>query len=75
MFALLDELGARAIDVSAELTELLPRLQDRPESYGRSATRAAAHRGPVARPPRISPRRGRSPGRRDRMSLRPTSTG
>ena len=30
VFALLDELGARAIDVSAELTELLPRLQDRP---------------------------------------------
>jgi cyanophycin synthetase len=30
VFTLLDELGARAIDVSAELTELLPRLQDRP---------------------------------------------
>ncbi len=30
VFALLDQLGARSIDVSAELTELLPRLQDRP---------------------------------------------
>ena len=30
VFALLDALGARPIDVAAELTELLPRLQDRP---------------------------------------------
>ncbi len=30
VFALLDELGARPIDVASELTELLPRLQDRP---------------------------------------------
>jgi hypothetical protein len=30
VFALLDQLGARPIDVSAELTALLPRLQDRP---------------------------------------------
>ncbi len=30
VFALLDELGARPIDVATELTELLPRLQDRP---------------------------------------------
>jgi cyanophycin synthetase len=30
VFALLDDLGARAIDVATELTELLPRLQDRP---------------------------------------------
>jgi cyanophycin synthetase len=30
VFALLGELGARPIDVATELTELLPRLQDRP---------------------------------------------
>ncbi len=30
VFALLDQLGARPIDVASELTELLPRLQDRP---------------------------------------------
>ena len=30
VFALLDELGARPIDVATELTELLPRLQERP---------------------------------------------
>jgi cyanophycin synthetase len=30
VFALLDELGARPIDVSSELTELVPRLQERP---------------------------------------------
>ena len=30
VFALLRELGARPIDVASELTELLPRLQDRP---------------------------------------------
>jgi cyanophycin synthetase len=30
VFALLDQMGARPIDVAAELTELLPRLQDRP---------------------------------------------
>ncbi|MGZ8502096.1 MAG: hypothetical protein ACXWW6_04505, partial [Candidatus Limnocylindrales bacterium] len=30
VFALLDQLGARPIDVATELTELLPRLQKRP---------------------------------------------
>jgi cyanophycin synthetase len=30
VFALLDKLGARPIDVATELTELLPRLQERP---------------------------------------------
>jgi hypothetical protein len=30
VFALLDELGARPVDVSAELTTLVPRLQGRP---------------------------------------------
>ena len=30
VFALLDQLGARPIDVATELTELLPRLQERP---------------------------------------------
>lgn len=30
VFRLLDELGARAVDVSAELTTLVPRLQERP---------------------------------------------
>ncbi len=30
VFALLDEMGARPVDVSAELTTLIPRLQERP---------------------------------------------
>ena len=30
VFALLAELGARPIDISAELTSLIPRLQERP---------------------------------------------
>jgi hypothetical protein len=30
VFGLLRELGARAVDVAAELTALVPRLQDRP---------------------------------------------
>jgi cyanophycin synthetase len=30
VFRLLDELGARPVDVASELTELVPRLQDRP---------------------------------------------
>jgi cyanophycin synthetase len=30
VFALLDQLGARPIDIATELTELLPRLQERP---------------------------------------------
>ena len=32
VFALLEQLGARPIDVATELTELLPRLQGRPRS-------------------------------------------
>ena len=30
VFQLLDEMGARAVDVSTELTTLVPRLQERP---------------------------------------------
>jgi hypothetical protein len=30
VFALLGELGARPVDVAAELTTLVPRLQERP---------------------------------------------
>jgi len=30
VFALLSDLGARPIDIAAELTELVPRLQERP---------------------------------------------
>jgi hypothetical protein len=30
VFALLDELGARPVDVASELTTLVPRLQERP---------------------------------------------
>jgi cyanophycin synthetase len=33
VFRLLDSLGARPIDVAAELTELVPRLQDRPRRH------------------------------------------
>jgi cyanophycin synthetase len=38
VFALLDELGARPVDVSAELTTLVPRLQGRPRR-ARTSTR------------------------------------
>ena len=34
VFALLEELGARPVDVASELTELVPRLQDRQDSRG-----------------------------------------
>jgi hypothetical protein len=30
VFRLLDELGARQVDIASELSELVPRLQDRP---------------------------------------------
>ena len=30
VFGLLDDLGARPVDVAAELTTLVPRLQERP---------------------------------------------
>jgi len=32
VFALLNELGARPVDVASELTDLVPRLQDRQDS-------------------------------------------